>query len=131
MKTTQETKITQENIIDQETILSAKHEIARAAEDAIKTIATAAGEAAKVVATATASAAKLVENKTAGDHDKIVELLVKMEDLKCSVNEINGSLNARFVSRDEFNPVRSIVYGLVGTSLLAVVGALLALVVSR
>ena len=118
-------------INDNLTTADAKHDIASAADDAIKTIATAANEAAKVVAIATAQAAKLAETTRAGDHDSIVELLVKVSDLQKSVNDISVRISSGYVSKDEFDPVKRIVYGLVGLILAAVVVALIALVINK
>ena len=73
----------------------AKHEIAQAAEDAVKTIAVAAEQAAKVIAAAAAAAASKDTAKTDGDHDNIVKLLVKMEDLKADIKELNDGTTTR------------------------------------
>jgi hypothetical protein len=52
-----------------------------------------------------------------------------IEYIKKDVTEIKERLEGQFVSKDEFEPVKKIVYGLVGIILVAVVGALIALVV--
>lgn len=43
--------------------------------------------------------------------------------------EIKGKLDKDFVSQDQFQPVRNLVYGLVGLIMVAVIGALMALVI--
>ena len=56
----------------------------------------------------------------------------KLAVIQNDVTYIKEKLNAidsRVVSKDEFEPIKKIVYGLVGLILVAVVGALMALVV--
>lgn len=43
------------------------------------------------------------------------------------VDKINDKLEHDYVTQDQFDPVRKIVYGLVGTILLAVISAILAI----
>ena len=50
--------------------------------------------------------------------------------IKDSVKDINTKLNDNYVSQDQFEPVKRIVYGLVSVILLAVVGAVTALVIN-
>jgi hypothetical protein len=47
------------------------------------------------------------------------------------VDEIKGKLEHNYVSQEEFKPVKTIVFGLVGVILMAVVGALVALVLRK
>lgn len=42
---------------------------------------------------------------------------------------INGKLDELFVTKDEFNPIRNVVYGMVGLVLTAVAGALIRLII--
>ena len=46
-----------------------------------------------------------------------------------ALDEHKKSVGERCVSKDEFSPVKNVVYGLVGTILMAVIGALLVLVI--
>lgn len=62
--------------------------IGDAASKATATIATAALEATKLLASNAADASKVVETKNASDHDLLVKLDTKMEDLKLAVNKI-------------------------------------------
>jgi hypothetical protein len=66
----------------------ARHEIEGAAQDAIKTIAKAAEEAAKVVANSAAEAVKVANAKNDGDHDILIVLKTKMEDLKADIKDL-------------------------------------------
>ena len=53
-----------------------------------------------------------------------------VEYIKQSVDEIKRDLEElpdKFVSQDQFYPIRAIVYGLVGAVLMGVIGAVLAL----
>ena len=52
-------------------------------------------------------------------------------DIKSDVIEIKAKLDSRYVSKDEFEPIKKLVYGVVGLILTTVIGALLALVVFR
>lgn len=52
-----------------------------------------------------------------------------MKDLKDGMDEVNKKLNDRYVSKEEFEPIKKVVYGLVGLILVAVVGAIISLVV--
>jgi hypothetical protein len=52
-----------------------------------------------------------------------------IEYIKVDVAEIKTKLEGHYVTKDEFEPVKKIVYGLVSVVLLAVVGALVALVI--
>lgn len=52
----------------------------------------------------------------------------KLDAVQDDVREIKEVLRGSYVTQDQFGPVRTIVYGLVGLILLSVVGALLTLV---
>ena len=54
-----------------------------------------------------------------------------IEHIKGDISEIKVMLNCTYVTMAEFKPVRAIVYGMVGTVCLAVLGALITLVVLR
>ena len=49
--------------------------------------------------------------------------------IKEKMDALDTKMNNNYVSKEEFEPVKNIVYGLVGIILIAVIGALLALVV--
>lgn len=49
--------------------------------------------------------------------------------MKRDIAEIKQTVTHSYVSKDEFEPIKKIVYGLVGLILVAVVGALVSLVV--
>ena len=69
-----------------------------------------------------------------GDTDNAGDLRVIRNDIayiRDDVKEIKATLNSNYITRDQFEPVKKIVYGLVGLILVAVVGALLALVVRK
>lgn len=48
--------------------------------------------------------------------------------LKQEFHEMREQIQNRYVSRDEFQPVKNIVYGMVGVIMVAVCGAVLALI---
>lgn len=51
--------------------------------------------------------------------------------IKSDLQEIKQSVTHGYVTKDEFEPVRRIVYGLVSIILIAVVGAVVSLVISE
>ena len=51
--------------------------------------------------------------------------------IRDDVKEIKDNLRSSYVSKDEFDPVKKIVYGLVGLILVAVMGAVLGLVIIK
>ena len=63
----------------------------------------------------------------------IVQIGKDVSDIKHSMQENNDAMNNRmekFVTQDQFSPVKAIVYGIVGLVLTAVAIALLAMVVT-
>ena len=54
-----------------------------------------------------------------------------MLDIKEDVRDIKEKLEKNYVTQDQFEPVKKIVYGLVGLILVAVVGALIGLVIKK
>jgi hypothetical protein len=55
------------------------------------------------------------------DHDTLKEML-------CRIDKKIDGISEEYVKKDEFNPVKNIVYGMVGFVLLAFIGALISLV---
>lgn len=54
-----------------------------------------------------------------------------IEYLKRDIREIKESLRQDLVHKDEFTPVRNVVYGMVGLILVSVIGAIVALVIRK
>ena len=52
----------------------------------------------------------------------------KVDNIDRTVRDIQGKLEKDYATQDQFTPVKNIVYGLVSAILLAVIGALVALV---
>jgi hypothetical protein len=96
-------------------------------EIALKRVASAA--AAEVVATAAAAAttvaATAAQAATAMTESTRVDLQYIKEDLR----DIKERLDNKYVTVEAFDPIRRLVYGMVGLILIAVVAALLALIV--
>lgn len=55
-------------------------------------------------------------------------LQTEIKGLAADIKEIKKAMSSRFVTREEFEPVRKVVYGMVGIILMAVIGAMVALV---
>ena len=53
----------------------------------------------------------------------------EMKHISKDVSEIKSTLRGSYVSKDEFEPIKRIVYGLVGLILVTVCGAVLGLVI--
>lgn len=61
-----------------------------------------------------------------------VDLAVLANDIKyikAEVSEIKGKMESGYVKREEFEPVKKIVYGMVAFLLLALLGAIIKLVI--
>lgn len=61
-----------------------------------------------------------------------LEIALMAQDIKYikeDVHDMKASMSSGFVSKDEFLPIRNIVYGFVSLALIAVIGALMSLVV--
>jgi hypothetical protein len=52
-----------------------------------------------------------------------------LERIESDIKEIQAKLDSHYVTQSEFAPVKNIVYGLVGSILLAVLASIVALVV--
>ena len=90
-----------------------------------------AQEAAKLTADAILGPAK-VEADALLEAIKTTTLIKNdIEYIKTDVEDINAKLDSHYVTKAEFDPVRNIVYGMVGVILLAVIGALVALVIAK
>ena len=90
-----------------------------------------AQEAAKLTADAILGPAK-VEADALLEAIKATTLIKNdIEYIKVDIEDINIKLDSHYVTRAEFDPVRNIVYGMVGVILLAVIGALITLVITK
>jgi hypothetical protein len=70
----------------------------------------------------------------ASEQKLITDLAVIANDIsyiKGQIVEIKQKLEGEYVTHDEFEPVKKVVYGLVSLILVAVVGALLGLVIFK
>lgn len=66
---------------------------------------------------------------TAKDNEAIAVIANDMSYVKRDIAEIKETVAHGYVTKDEFEPIKRLVYGLVGLILVGVVGALLSLVV--
>ena len=57
-----------------------------------------------------------------------VEILLQIAELRFDVQQIK---DAKFIRREEFDPIQRIVYGMVALILIAFLGGLIALVITR
>jgi len=63
------------------------------------------------------------------DETKLAVIQTDLTYIKEKLNAVDNKVSSNYVSKDEFEPIKKIVYGLVSLILIAVVGALVALVV--
>ena len=76
--------------------------------------------------------AKITQNNTKEINKMGIDLAVilsEMRTVKEDVKDVKEKLDKDYVTQDQFTPVKNIAYGLVSTILLAVVGAIVALVI--
>jgi len=58
----------------------------------------------------------------------IAIILTKVNYIESEIKAIKEKLEKEYVTQDEFEPIRKVVYGLVSLILLSVVGAIIALI---
>ena len=63
------------------------------------------------------------------DETKLALMANDLTYIKEKLNAVDLKVSTHYVSKEEFEPIKKIVYGLVSLILIAVVGALVALVV--
>lgn len=63
------------------------------------------------------------------DETKLAVIQTDLTYIKEKLNAVDNKVSSHYVSKEEFEPIKKIVYGLVSLILVAVVGALVALVV--
>jgi hypothetical protein len=72
---------------------------------------------------------RLSQDKQENIITTIAVIKTNVEYIKNEVTEIKCKLEKDFVTNDQFDPIKKIVYGMVSLVLVAVVGAVLALVI--
>ncbi len=65
------------------------------------------------------------------DHDILIELKVTSQNTLNQVNMMVIELEKNYVTRDQFEPIRKMVYGVAAAVFMAVLGAILSLVVRK
>lgn len=68
-------------------------------------------------------------NGSQSDETKLAVIQTDLTYIKEKLNAVDTKVSSHYVSKEEFEPIKKIVYGLVSLILIAVVGALVALVV--
>lgn len=63
------------------------------------------------------------------DETKLAVIQTDLTYIKEKLNAVDNKVSSHYVSKEEFDPIKKIVYGTVSLILIAVVGALVALVV--
>lgn len=65
------------------------------------------------------------------DQVDIAVILSQLQDIKDDVRDIKTKLEHDYVTRQEFNPIQKLVYGLVALTLTAVITGLLAMIIRK
>lgn len=63
------------------------------------------------------------------DETKLAVIQTDLTYIKEKLNAVDLKVSTHYITKDEFEPIKKIVYGMVSLILVAVVGALVALVV--
>jgi len=63
------------------------------------------------------------------EETKLAVMQTDLTYIKEKLNAVDSKVSSSYVSKEEFEPIKKIVYGLVSLILIAVVGALVALVI--
>lgn len=58
-------------------------------------------------------------------------ILTTLTNVERRIDSIDDKLEKNYVSQDQFAPVKNIVYGMVSVILVAVIGAIIALVINK
>lgn len=66
-----------------------------------------------------------------GSNDTNAVLDAKLANIRDDLSEMKNILRGEYVRRDEFAPVKQVVFGLVAAVLMAVIGGVLALVIKK
>lgn len=65
------------------------------------------------------------------DETKLAVIQTDLTYIKEKLNAVDTKVSSHYVSKEEFEPIKKIVYGLVSLILIAVVGAIVSLVVTQ
>ena len=106
------------------------HKVVEAAHIAAQVAKTAAEEACRVAQRAELTAQKVV-GRTEETTSRILLFSQTMEYIKSDIAEIKRKLDDKYVTKEEFETVKMIVYGLVSLILIGFVGALISLIYIR
>lgn len=71
------------------------------------------------------------EDKKTTIETSVAIILTKVNYIEIEIKEIKSKLERDYVTHDEFEPIRNVVYGLVSLTLLSVAGAVIALVLRK
>jgi hypothetical protein len=64
-----------------------------------------------------------------GEHTQMALMAQDIKYIKSAVTELKGEVEGKYVTSIEFDPIKRLVYGLVGAVLFAVIAAIMAMVV--
>lgn len=67
--------------------------------------------------------------KTTNRNQNLDVIATKIDYIEVAVRNIENKLESQYVTQDEFEPIKRIVYGMISVILVAVIGAIVAIVV--
>lgn len=70
-------------------------------------------------------------SRTVREDTQIAVMANDVSYIKTAVKDLNDKVDNNYVTKEQFAPVQKLVYGLVGLILVAVVGAMMALILRR
>jgi hypothetical protein len=108
--------------------MAEKSETIAAIEAASRIAAEAIITASKIASEAVLESAKNANEIVKSSSGGLAVLQNDLNHIQADVKEIKEKMESHFITKEEFDPVKKIVYGLVGIILVAVIGALVALV---
>lgn len=75
----------------------------------------------------------MVKKDYSQENDKvnIAVIGIKIQNIEKTVTEMNEKLDAHYVTKDQFEPVRNLVYGMVGLLLTGIILAIIRLVIIK
>lgn len=74
---------------------------------------------------------QIKSTRTQGENTQIALMAQDIVYIKKSVDDLALKVDHNYITKDEFQPVKQLVYGLVGLILTAVIGAIMALVLRK
>ena len=73
----------------------------------------------------------MVQVDHASDHDLLIRLTENLRSVQAELTEMKAQQEARYVTKDEFEPIQRLVYLLMGLLMTGLVGAALSVILRK